>query len=94
MTIVGCGRPPILYSDNPEIQELIKEQNANHAILAEMQKYKCRLTGSEFSSGTKSSYKFKDNKEINSLSREEYYVYCMSLIERIKELIYCYVVTV
>lgn len=87
MTIVGCGRPPILYSDNPEIQELIKEQNANHAILAEMQKYKCRLTGSEFSSGTKSSYKFKDNKEINSLSREEYYVYCMSLIERIKTLV-------
>lgn len=87
MTIVGCSRPPILYSDNPEIQALIKEQNTNHSILAEMQKYKCRLTGSEFSSGKKSSYKFEGNKEFERLSKEEYYVYCMSLIERIKSLI-------
>ena len=87
MTIVGCSRPPILYSDNPEIQALIKEQNTNHSILAEMQKYKCRLTGSEFSSGKKSSYKFEGNRDFERLSKEEYYVYCMSLIERIKSLI-------
>ncbi len=87
MTIVGCSRPPIFYSSDPEIQKLIKEQNNNHEILGEMQKYKSRLTGSDFSSGTKRSYKFdyKEGQEV--LTREEYYVYCMSLIERIKSLI-------
>ncbi|MBQ7411079.1 MAG: hypothetical protein IJW20_06840 [Clostridia bacterium] len=87
MTIVGCNRPPIFYSNDPEIQELIKEQNKNHILLGEMQKYKSRLTGSEFSSGTKRSYKFDYKVGEEPLSREEYYVYCMSLIEGIKSLI-------
>lgn len=87
MTIVGCNRPPIFYSNNPEIQELIKEQNKNHILLGEMQKYKSRLTGSEFSSGTKRSYKFDYKIGEEPLSREEYYVYCMSLIQGIKSLI-------
>lgn len=87
MTIVGCNRPPIFYSNDPEIQDLIREQNINHMLLGEMQKYKIRLTGSEFSSGNKESYKFEAKAGEEPLTKEEYYVYCMSLIGRIKSLI-------
>ena len=79
ITIVACNRTPTLYSNDPEIKELIEEQKRNHALLGEMQKFKLRITNSEFSGTDPNTYNY-------SCSKEEYYLNCMILLNRIKTL--------
>lgn len=82
MTIVACDRPPTFYSNDSEINALIQEKKKNHALLGTMQKYKLRITDSEFPGVEPSSYSYNGNS-----SRQEYYLNCMLLISRIKTLI-------
>lgn len=80
ITIVGCNRPPTFYSNDPEINALIEEKARNHALLGAMQKYKLRVTNNEFPGLEGKSYN-------NNSSKEEYYLNCMLLLNRIKSLI-------
>lgn len=82
ITIVACNRPATFYSNDPEINELIEEKKRNHALLGAMQKYKLRVTNNEFPGMEASSYSYNSNS-----SREEYYLNCILLLNRIKTLI-------
>ena len=82
MTIVACNRTPTLYSNDPEINELIEEQKRNYALLGSMQKYKLRITNAEFSGVEPNSYSYNNNS-----TKEEYYLNCILMINRIKSLI-------
>lgn len=83
ITIVACNRPPTFYSNDPEINGLIDEKKKNHAFLGTMQKYRLRITDSEFSGLEPSTYSYNNNS-----TREEYYLNCILLINRIKSLIH------
>lgn len=82
ITIVACNRPPTFYSNDPEINELIDEKKRNHALLGAMQKYKLRVTNNEFPGMEANSYSYN-----NDSSKEEYYLNCILLLNRIKTLI-------
>lgn len=83
ITIVACNRPPTFYSNNPEINDLIEEKKKNHTFLGTMQKYRLRITDSEFSGLEPSTYSYNNNS-----TKEEYYLNCILLINRIKSLIH------
>ena len=82
ITIVACNRPPTFYSKDPEINELIEEKKRNHAILGAMQEYRLNITNKEFAGGEDDSYNFD-----TETTKEEYYVNCLLLLNRIKTLI-------
>lgn len=82
ITIVACNRPPTFYSNDPEINELIEEKKRNHALLGAMQKYRLRITTHEFPGMEANSYSYN-----NDSSKEEYYLNCVLLLNRIKTLI-------
>lgn len=82
ITIVACNRPPTFYSNDPEINELIEEKKRSHALLGTMQKYKLKITRTEFSGVEPNSYSYNNNS-----TRKEYYLNCILLINRIKSLI-------
>lgn len=81
-TIVATNRSPLFsYSKDPELKDLIEEQKRNYALLEEMQSFQDKITEGFFSG--------KRNKIYNyGCSREEYYLNCMILINRIKTLIH------
>lgn len=79
-TVVACSGAPTLFSDDPKINELIDEKKRNLDILEEMQRYRIKVTSSEFAGGNRESYKFDS-------SREEYYLNCLILLDKIKSLI-------
>lgn len=84
MTLIMHEIPLIGFDKDPEIYKLIKERDKNYNLKCEMDEYKSRLTDSESSSENKVSYKLGEE----SLTREEYYVYSMVLIDRIKTLVH------
>ena len=79
-TVVACSGAPTLFSDDPKINALIEEKKKNLDLLEEMQKYRFKITSSEFAGGNRESYKFNS-------SREEYYLNCLILLDKIKSLI-------
>ena len=82
ITIIACDRPPIFYSNDPEIKELIEEQSRNRKLLGAIQNYKLNITNYEFPGVEANSYSYNNNT-----TREEYYLNCVLLINRIKSLI-------
>ena len=82
ITIVACNRPPTFYSNDPEINELIEEKKRNHALLGAMQKYKLKITNHEFPGLEANSYSYNNNS-----TKEEYYLNCVLVLNRIKSLI-------
>lgn len=80
ITIVACNRPATFYSNDPEINELVEEKKRNHALLGAMQKYKLRVTNNEFPGLEANSYN-------NNSTKEEYYLNCMLVLNRMKTLI-------
>lgn len=82
ITIVACNRPPTFFSNDPEINELLVEKKRNLALLGEMQKFRLKITNSEFPGVDASTYSYN-----NDSTREEYYMNCMLLLYRIKSLI-------
>lgn len=83
ITVVACNRPPTFYSNDPEINELIEEQKKNHKFLGTMQKYRLKIAANEFSGVEPSTYSYNNNT-----TRQEYYLNCILLINRIKSLIH------
>ena len=80
MTMVGYNRPPTFYSNDPEIQELIKEKKINHALLGEMQKFKLSVKKDEFSGTGTDAYNYYCTKK-------QYYINCMMILERLKTMV-------
>lgn len=83
LTIVACNRPATFYSKDPELNELIEEKKRNHALLGAMQEYKSNITNSEFSGLEEDTYNFD-----SETTKEEYYLNCILLLNRIKTLIH------
>lgn len=82
ITVVATNRPPLFaYSKDPEIKKLIAEQKRNYALLEEMQNFQNEITDDIFSGKRKKTYNY-------NCTREEYYLNCMILINRIKTLIH------
>lgn len=83
LTIVACNRPATYYSKDQELNELIEEKKRNHALLGAMQEYKLSITNHEFPGLVENSYDFN-----SETTKEEYYVNCILLLNRIKTLIH------
>ncbi len=56
MKIVSYSHPPIFYSEDPEIMDLITEKQNNYEFLAQMQKFKSSLLKNEFESPLEYNY--------------------------------------
>lgn len=81
MTIVTGKRPPVLASNDPEIKALIKEREVNRVALANVQGFKLGITCEEFSGKNSASYNYQE-------SRQEYYLKCIFLLNKIKNLVH------
>lgn len=79
MKVVACNRPPTFYSNDLEIEQLVKEKMENHIFLGEMQKFKANLIEDEFRNPKNYQY---------NCTKVEYLEKCKCLLERIKTLIH------
>lgn len=81
ITIVGCNRPSTFFSKDEEISQLIEEKKRNHSLLGEAQRFKLDITKNEFSGTDPDQYNF-------DLSRRDYYISSIILLERIKTMVH------
>ncbi len=79
MKLILYSRPPVSYSNDPELTELISEKSQNLELLKEMQEFKSKLIEDEYVKPIK--YKYETTKL-------EYYQHCKALLERILSLVH------
>lgn len=79
MKIISYSRPPVSYSSDAELKELIHEKSKNLELLGEMQEFQSKLIEDEFTTPRK--YKYETTKL-------EYYQNCKLLLERILSLVH------
>ncbi len=80
MKIVSRRRPPVLHSDDPQIQEYIEEQRDNRDFLERMQKFRSSLMIDDNGSKKASNYKYE-------CSKIEYYEKCKEVLTKLKEIV-------
>ncbi len=78
MKIISYKIPPIFYSSDPEIMQLINEKVENHKLLGEMQEFESRLIEDEYS--TPKKYKY-------DCTKYEYFNNCKVLLNKILTLV-------
>ncbi len=79
MKLISYSRPPIVYSNDPEIKKLIDEKSENLELLQSMQEFKSKIVENEYQQPRK--YKYETTKF-------EYYQNCKLLLERIMSLVH------
>ena len=79
MKLILYSRPPVSYSNDPELKELINEKSQNLELLKDMQEFKSKLIEDEYVKPIK--YKYETTKL-------EYYQHCKALLERILSLVH------
>ena len=60
MKLILYSRPPVSYSNDPKLKELIEEKSRNLELLSEMQEFKTKLVEDEYTRPIK--YKYEVNK--------------------------------
>lgn len=80
MKIVSRRRPPVLHSDDPQIQEYIEEQRNNRDFLERMQNFRSSLMINDNGSKKASNYKYE-------CSKIEYYEKCKEVLTKLKEVV-------
>lgn len=80
MKIVSRRRPPIVSSDDPQIQEYIEEQKNNRGFLERMQKFRSSLMIDDNGPKKASNYKYE-------CSKIEYYEKCKEILTKLKEIV-------
>lgn len=79
MKLILYSRPPVSYSNDPELKKLIDEKLRNLELLEKMQEFKSKLIEDEYVKPRK--YKYDTTKL-------EYYQHCKALLERILFLVH------
>lgn len=79
MKLILYSRPPVSYSNDTELKELIDEKSQNLELLKEMQEFKSKLIEDEYVKPIK--YKYETTKL-------EYYQHYKALLERILSLVH------
>ena len=79
MKLILYSKPPVSYSNDPEIKVLVEEKAKNLKLLEEMQEFKSKLIENEYVKPIQ--YKYETTKF-------EYYQNCKLLLERILSLVH------